>query len=67
MRTMSHDREEKKEEISAKYVTKIFQEESIISGFLHKRIVRIRDLMKAWRSEKENSGKDSPGDDNLKR
>jgi hypothetical protein len=56
---MPGSKEEKEKEISAKYTMKIYHEESMISGFLHVRIKRIRNLMKAWKAENEKQNKDS--------
>ena len=50
---MSEIKDNDKNDISTKYVMKIFHEESMISGFLHVRIKRIRNLMRAWKSERE--------------
>lgn len=67
MRIMSDNRDEKEGEITTKYIMRFFYEESMISGFLHKRIIRIRDLIKAWRSEKESLDKDNPDRHNVER
>ncbi len=50
--------DKKDKDISAKYSMKIYHEELNISGFLHMRLRRIRDIMRAWKSEKENQEKD---------
>jgi hypothetical protein len=50
---MSDEKKEKERELSAKYVMRLYREESMISGFLHVRIKRIRNLMRAWKAENE--------------
>jgi hypothetical protein len=44
--------------MSTEYAMKLFHEDSMISGFLHVKIQRIRNFMKTWRSE---SGKQEKG------
>ncbi len=45
------NRDKKENDLSAKYSAKVFYEEMKISGFLHVRMKRIRNLFKAWRAE----------------
>jgi hypothetical protein len=47
------------EEISAEYTTKFYHEESMISGFLHVKIQRLRNLMRVWKSATEKGDKDN--------
>ena len=56
---MPGKREDREKEISAKYAAKVYHEESVMSGFLHVRALRIRNLIKAWRSEQEKQDKDA--------
>jgi hypothetical protein len=49
---MSETKDKNSNDISTEYAMKIFHEDSMISGFLHIKIKRIRNLMKAWKSER---------------
>jgi hypothetical protein len=55
---MSETKDKNSKDISTEYAMKFFHEDSMISGFLHVKIKRIRNLMKAWKSEsrKQNKG-----------
>lgn len=55
---MSEVKNDDKNDISAKYAMKIYREELMISGFLHVRIKRIRDIMRAWKSEREKQDRE---------
>jgi hypothetical protein len=55
---MSEIEDENQKHISTEYAMKFFHEDSMISGFLHVKIKRIRNLMKAWKAE---SGKQTKG------
>jgi hypothetical protein len=57
---MPGNKEDREKEISAKYAARVYHEESRVSGFLHVRALRIRNLIRAWRSEQERQGGDTP-------
>jgi len=48
---MSEIKDENQKDISTKYALKFFHEDLMMSGFLHVKIQRIRDIMRAWKSE----------------
>jgi hypothetical protein len=56
---MSESEDENQKDISTEYAMKFFHEDSTISGFLHVKIKRIRNLMKAWKAESKNQDKDN--------
>ena len=64
---MSKIKDENQKDISAEYVMKIYHEESMVSGFLHVRIQRIRNIMRAWRLEREKQDKDNSEEQNINR
>jgi hypothetical protein len=66
-RGMSQTKDKNEKDISAAYATKLFHEESMISGFLHVKIQRIRYLMKTWKSESEKKQKNNPEEKDLDR
>jgi len=53
-------KDEKQKDISTEYVMKFFHEDVRMSGFMYGKILRIRNIMKAWRTESANQDKDSP-------
>jgi hypothetical protein len=57
---MPANKDEKQEDISTEYVMKFFHEDVRMSGFMYGKILRIRNIMKAWRTESANQDKDSP-------
>ena len=64
---MSEIKDKKDNDISAKYVMKMYYEESRISGFLHVRIQRIRNLMRAWKLEREKQDRNGSEEQNINR
>lgn len=44
-------------DISTEYVTKLFHEDAMMTGFLHVKFQRIRNIMKAWKSTSEKRNK----------
>jgi hypothetical protein len=56
---VSEIKDEDQKDISTEYATKFFHEDSMISGFLHVKIQRIRNLMKAWKTENGKQDKDN--------
>jgi len=57
---MSELKDEKQKEISSEYAMKFFHEELKMSGFKYWKILRIRNIMKAWRAESAKQDKYSP-------
>ncbi len=57
---MPEIKDKRDESISTKYSMKIYHEEMNVSGFLHMRMRRIRDIMRAWKAEKEKQERDCP-------
>ena len=53
-------KDEKQKDISTEYVMKFFHEDVRMSGFMYGKILRIRNIMKAWRTESTKQDKDSP-------
>ena len=53
-------KDEKQKDISTEYVMKFFHEDVRMSGFMYGKILRIRNIMKAWRIESAKPDKDSP-------
>jgi len=53
-------KDEKQKDISTEYVMKFFHEDVRMSGFMYGKILRIRNIMKAWRTESTKQGEDSP-------
>jgi len=47
-------------DISAEYVTKFFHEDAMMSGFLHVKIQRIRNIMRLWKSTSGNQDEGNP-------
>jgi len=60
-------KDENQKDISTEYATKLYHEESMISGFLHIKIKRIRNLMKAWRSESGKQDKSNSEEQDINR
>lgn len=56
---MSEIKDEKQKDISIEYAMKFFHEDSRMSGFLHGKIIRIRNIMKAWKAESAKQDKTS--------
>jgi hypothetical protein len=56
---MSEIKDEKQKEISSEYAMKLFHEDAKMSGFMYGKILRIRNIMKAWRIESAKEDKDS--------
>ena len=57
---MSEIKDEKQKDISTEYAMKFFHEDVKMSGFMYGKILRIRNIMKAWRTESAEQDKDSP-------
>jgi hypothetical protein len=57
---MSEIKDEKQKDISTEYVMKFFHEDARMSGFMYGKILRIRNIMKAWKTESTKQDKDSP-------
>jgi hypothetical protein len=64
---MSEIKDENQKDISTEYAMKFFHEDSMISGFLHVKFKRIRNLMKAWKAESKKQGKDNSEEQDIKR
>ena len=64
---MPETKDKNSEDISTEYAMKFFHEDSMISGFLHIKIKRIRNLMKAWKSEGGKQEKDNSEEQDLNR
>jgi len=59
MRSMSEIKDEKQKDISTEYVTRFFHEDARMSGFMYGKIRRIRNIMKAWKTESTKQDEDS--------
>jgi hypothetical protein len=57
---MSEIKDEKQKDISSEFTTKFFHEDVKMSGFMYGKILRIRNIMKAWRTENARQDKESP-------
>jgi hypothetical protein len=58
MSEIKKDKDQK--DISTEYIMKFLHEDAKITGFLHGKIIRIRNIMKAWKTEIAKEDKDSP-------
>jgi hypothetical protein len=54
---MSEIKDEKQKEISTEYAMKFFHEDTRMSGFLYGKIIRIKNIMKAWKTESAKQDK----------
>ena len=57
---MSEIKDEKQKDISTEYIMKFFHEDARMSGFMYGKILRIRNIMKAWKSTSEKRNKSNP-------
>jgi len=64
---MSETKDEKLKDIAAEYAMKLLHEDSMMSGFLHLKIQRIRSLMKAWKSADEKQERDNSEEQDINR
>jgi hypothetical protein len=64
---MSETKDKDSRGMSTEYAMKFFHEDSMISGFLHIKIKRIRNLMKAWKSESGEQNKDNSEEQDVNR
>jgi len=60
MGSMSEIKDEKQKDISTEYVIKFFHEDARMSGFMYGKILRIRNIMKAWKTESTQQDENSP-------
>jgi hypothetical protein len=64
---MSAIKDEEQKDISTEYATKFFHEDSRMSGFLQGKIIRIRNIMKAWKAESAKQDKDNSEEQDVNR
>jgi hypothetical protein len=64
---MSETKDKNSKDISKEYAMKFFHEDSMISGFSHVKIKRIKNLMKAWKSENGEQNKDNSEEQDVNR
>jgi hypothetical protein len=62
---MQEIKDKESKDASTEYAMKIFHEDFTISGFLHVKILRIRNLMRAWKSASEKRAKGNTEDQDV--